>query len=257
MNRMPNTEISQSELEVMFENPYKTGGEAIICKGTNKTLYKIFIDYNDVESLGYYGNPTFQSLTDMLDNKYEKIKKLYEMQLADCVRPLGTLTSMGRLIGYEMTYDPEDLQFNGYTLPRKELIYYLEQSKKILEYFSSKDITYGDVAGRNILINPRTGNIKFCDMDNIRLQAHPIDLMSAELEDYIDTRGLDESTDTYMHNLFTIQQIDNWGEYERILNAIGNKHYPRGFKLPARKIMQSMESPATFTGESIVQYIKR
>ena len=43
--------------------------------------------------------------------------------------------------------------------------------KKILEYYHSKDIIYGDVKDDNILINSVTGKISFCDMDNIYARA--------------------------------------------------------------------------------------
>ena len=77
MRRMPNIEISSEELNRMIETPFNSGGESVILEGpTKKSLYKVFIDYTDDTAYDYYGNPTFNSITDMIDNKFEKIKRL-------------------------------------------------------------------------------------------------------------------------------------------------------------------------------------
>lgn len=257
MKRLPNTELTQQDIERICNNPFQTGGEAVIAT-TDKpnSLYKIFIDYEDYDAVDELGLVSTEAITDMSDNKFSKIKKLYAMQLEHSIKPLSTLTQNGRLVGYEMSFDPLDTSLDKKTLTHSEKIHCLTETKRILEYFATKDIVYGDVANRNILINQATGQVTFCDIDNIQLNQYPIDIMSTELENYFYVRGIDESTDTYMHNLLTIAQIDNWGSYEVILNAIGNRQYPDGFKRQARKTFKSMESPETSNGETLLQYVK-
>ncbi len=65
------------------------------------------------------------------------------------------------------------------------LLHFLNKSKEALQYFAQNDIIYGDVNNRNLLINPITGEVKFCDIDNIRLGQFPIDILDWELERYI------------------------------------------------------------------------
>ena len=257
MRRLPNTELTQQDIESIFTNPFQTGGESVIGKSPNSnTLYKIFINCKDYDAVDELGLVSIEALTDMSDNKFAKIKKLHQMQLENSVQPLSTLTNSKRLIGYEMTFNPQDISLAKKTLSHKEKIYYLTEIKRILESFATKDIVYGDVFSRNILINQATHQVTFCDMDNIMLEEYPIDIMCSEVENYFYVRGIDNKLDTYMHNLLTISQIDDWALYEQILNSIGNKAYPNGFKRQARRIFKSMESPETFNGETLLPYIK-
>ena len=113
-----------------------------------------------------------------------KIKKLHEMDLEHIVKPVSTLSMNGRLIGYEMTYDQFDISLEKLVLPRKELIEVLKKSKDILLSFRKKDITYGDVTENNILYNPKTRKVKFCDIDNMRIGNLPIDIRGFSLNKF-------------------------------------------------------------------------
>ena len=60
----------------------------------------------------------------------------------------------------------------------------LTQSGKMLRGLAQLDITYGDISLRNILVNARTGDVTFCDVDNMRVGVYPIDVMYIELYEY-------------------------------------------------------------------------
>lgn len=251
MNLMPNINFSQQELnERVFTEMYSKGGEAYICLSDNpNTLFKIFFD------------PQTGEIVEMSDNKFRKITELYKKEIENSVKPLSTISMDGRLIGYEMTYNPNDLPLNCLGMDRKSSIDILKRTKEILQFFDSKDITYGDVKDNNVLVNIKTGEVKFCDMDNVRLGQYPIDLMGIDLKKYYQKRGIiDSAADAYMHNLMTLKQLkfpSNYTFYSGILLMFEQGKYPHKFKLAARPIFESMINPEDFTGQYAIQYIKK
>ena len=239
MQLMPNKKLRALQVNWLITNRLlSSGAEAVICKTKNPhTIYKIFSKSSKP--------------IPMCDNKAEKIKKLYQMSLNYATHPIRTLSCDGELIGYEMTYDSKDQRFSPYYLKKEQIIYYLEETKKILEYFSSKDITFGDVADRNILINQKNGKVTFCDMDNIRLGQYPIDLIALDLRDYEDKRGIDASVDPYMHSLFTLHALglDEYYDDSIFITDI--------FEDTVEPIIQTLREPENYLGEYIINYIKK
>lgn len=251
MKLMPNINFSQQELtERVFTEMYSHGGEAYICLSDNpNTLFKIFF------------NPQTGEIVEMSDNKLKKITALYQKNIAGSVKPLSTISMDGRLVGYEMSYDQNDMPLNCLGMDRKDSIDILKRTKEILQNFDAKDITYGDVKDNNILVNIKTSEIKFCDMDNIRLGQYPIDLMGVDLRKYYEKRGtIDGATDAYMHNLMSLKQLkfpSNYTFYSGIILMFEQGMFPSKFKLAAQPIFESMINPEEFTGEYAIQYIKR
>ena len=249
MKRMPNINLTEADYQIIIHaGEVISGGEAIICRSDKEdTLYKIFPG-SDKHTPGL-----------MSDNKYKKILAQYENPLENSVRPLSTLSYYGNLIGYEMTYDKNDIPLWNMRPKRNILLQYLNETKRILEYYASKDITYGDVKGNNILINCHSGQVKFCDMDNIRLGQYPIDLVVYCLENFVSTYGcIDEKADAYMHNLLTLERLIYKNiPYRDIINFLEQGQYPRRFERPVRAVIDSMVEPENFTGEYIIQYAKK
>ena len=243
MKIMPNIKLTQEEYEqIATQNKVAFGGEGIICKGENpNSLYKIFVEYDTITPVG------------MSDNKHEKIKELYQRQLEHAVQPLSTISLNGDLIGYEMTYDQDDISLERIFLFRHQLIRCLKETSEILKYFSSEDITYGDVKANNILINRRTKKAKFCDMDNIRLGEHPIDLLNDYVDSiYVGNGSIDSSVDAYMHNLMTLQKLNSPGiTYDEIIYRLADKKYHRSYKERAHYSLETMASTEPFVGEYI------
>lgn len=240
MQRMSNISLTRKELNNLLKHSYARGSEGIVCESdTKNTLYKIF-------SSG-------KKIIPMCENKERKITKLYELKLEDSVRPLKTISHKGNLIGYEMTYDKDDVRYYPTNHNRNERIEFLKITSKILKYFSTKNIIYGDVAYRNILYNNKTEKFKFCDMDNIQIDDYPIDLVgnNSALFEYEKLRKIDKYADAYMHNILVTDTLgigislgfDDEIEYQ--------------LEHPAIEILDSMQDPRNFQGEYIVQYIKR
>ncbi|MDD5887878.1 MAG: hypothetical protein PUC82_00055 [bacterium] len=260
MSRIPNIKLNIKELDNILKEELSSGGEAVICRGSKaNTLYKIFADSSYQRYSDAIGIPFSLSTIEMSDNKFKKIQKLYQMSLKNSVRPISTLSVKGRLIGYEMTYDKDDKALVDQSLSTEELIYFLKQSRDVLEYYAKNDITYGDINTRNILVNKKTGTIKFCDMDNIRLGEYPIDVMGRDLYIYSIIRGLDQKTDAYMHNIMSLKSLV---QDEPLISLepvarLAKRDFSSVLSSSAQKTLESMEEPANFNGEYIIQYAKK
>ena len=225
------------------------GGESIICKSKNpNTLYKFFTyDSNLDPEIAY-------------PNKKAKIQMLHDIpNLTYSVRPVSTIEVDGKFLGYEMTTNPDDITLADIILSEDEKIAYLFQIKKILDYYKSLGIIYGDVRGDNILINPYQRTTTFCDMDNIQIGNYSFDVTVDVLSSYIEEKNaIDETIDSFMFNLLILEQLAYPNEtYNEIITRINNGIFPPNINKEANKILESMLSPKTYDGQTILQYIKK
>ena len=116
---------------------------------------------------------------------------------------------------------------------------------------SKYTIVRPDVASRNILINHQTGEVKFCDVDNICIGNLPIDIMSKTLKEYQKVRGIDENTDAYMHSIMTLHSFDLDEDYS------SPEEFSYYFEEDGKEILQSIRDKKSYNGEYIVQYVKK
>lgn len=250
MKSMPNVKISRQDFErLITQNRYGSGGEGVICTTPSPhTLYKIFVEYET-------SIPVIMS-----DNKRKKIQELYHRHIEHSTQPLSTISLDGELIGYEMTGDQDDISLLSIHLPRRKKIEVLKRSSEILQYFASQGITYGDVKANNILVNRKTNQVKFCDMDNIKLDDYPIDLLNDYVDSIIESESdINPSVDAYMHNLMTLQLLNSPGiTYDEIIYKLIDGKYHKKYKQEAHRALSTMvSSEQPFTGEYIAPYIKR
>lgn len=248
MQRLPNREITLDEFfAISDEAIFAKGGESVIYRTDKKdTLFKLFVDRN--------GN-----FIDMSDNKLQKIMALYQMNLSHSVRPVSTVTVGKYLVGYEMSYNPNAIEFKKAGLDYERKIEVLEKTKSILEYFASHDIVYGDVKSNNILLDPLTGEIEFCDMDNIQLGKYPMDLVVEYVQPFKKCDKI-ELADAYNHNLMSLQQLgfpSDYPTFREVLQALVRETYPTSFNEEAIPIFESMSLPRKFNGEYAIQYVKK
>ena len=260
MKNLPNINIDPRSLNRLFMTQLTSGGEAIITRSFQpNTLFKIFADYNVQRCSDSFGVPFRTDLIEMSDNKFEKIKRLHEIGLEHIVKPVSTLSMGGRLIGYEMTYDKDDKSITSANLSIEETSKALEDSRQVLEYFKEHDITYGDVNSGNILVNKRTGQISFCDIDNMRIGTLPIDVKGKNSSIYGILGGKEENLDAYMHNIMTLYEFGpkDFGFIFSPVSEIVKKDYSKFLSEDAKETLQSMEEPKNFNGEYVIQYVKK
>lgn len=236
---IPNKAITRSEFyELVDYQKLFSGGEATICESdTPYSVYKLFY---------HCSTPVA-----MPENKVKKIQMLYDMQPLHSVTPLCTISLDDVIVGYEMTSDVDLNKAQIAFLPFEEKKYFLEKTKEILEYFASLGIIYGDVEPRNILFNKQTGQILFCDMDNIAIGDLPMDLLPSHVQEYNASRPIDQNLHPYMHNIMTLKSfgIDTYWATRKDLR--------QHFRRPAFKIVKSMKEPKNFSNEYIVEYLKK
>lgn len=249
MKRLPNITLSDAELDLLIEdNKFDYGGEAIVCRNNNPhTLYKIFVQ------------PGTNIPDIMSDNKQRKVEWLYQHEIEDTVSPISTLSNRGYLIGYEISFDTDDVALINALLTPEEKIHFLRESARILQMFAKRDITYGDVKDDNVLINIKTGKAKFCDVDNIRIGNLPIDIMGHGLVEYFDAnQTIDEKADAFMHNLLLLEQLKYHNlSHQAILNRLRTNPIMPEFPEEAERILTSLLPPEKFQGEYAISYIKR
>lgn len=239
MKRIPNIKLNEKQVqELLTKHKLAVGGEATICEAeTPYTLYKIFSEYGMPKPMG--------------DNKEKKITNLYQKDINYSIRPVSTISLNDMIIGYEMINEYDLDSFKLYQLNRDELLYFLKESKRILEYFSSKEIIYGDVESRNILFNRYTGEIKFCDMDNTQIDIYPMDKLPYSLTEYVKMRGIDNGVHPYMHNRMTLKAFEIYLYYS------SKSDIKKVFERHTNSIIKSMIDPRKFNDEYIVTYIKK
>lgn len=244
MRRLPNIKLTEDEVKFIIEKNFMNyGGEAIICKNTSTSLFKIFSNTSDTS----HPKPSI-----MRENKERKINEIFRLQPEHSVLPLSTISLNGNLIGYEMTYDKHECDAYPFLCSPREQIEFLIESKKILEYYKTLGIVYGDVHFGNILQNSQTGELRFCDMDNIQIAGCPIDLYSEELLDYVSTKGLvDEHTDAYMHSLMTLDLFD------LDLENFSDDDYKFFFTKKGVKLLKSLKEKEHYQGDYLVKYLRK
>lgn len=239
MKSIPNISLNENKInELITRHKVTMGGEAIICESDNPyTLYKLFFSNNQICSIG--------------DNKEKKVIELYQKDLDYSVKPVSTISLGDIIIGYEMTNEYDLETYKAYQLTREELLYFLKETRKILDYFESKGIIYGDLDFRNILFNRFTGEIKFCDMDNTQIGALKMDKLPFTLMEYEQTFGIDTGVHPYMHNYMTLRAFDLDPYF---INTFDRR---RLFDHQARRIISSMRNVKTLKKEYIIDHIKK
>ena len=251
MAQIPDIKFTRQEIERIYRHKYVNfGSESRICRSAKpNTAYKIYfygIDLSPNEKL--------------LENKKKKLVTIYNMgNLKNSIQMLSTISCKGKLVGYEMSYNKKDKTLSNIYLTIEEKLSCLQQVRKVLEYYESQGIIYGDIKPDNILVNLQTKSIKFCDIDNIKIGQYSMDNMPRALCEYIEHGGiLDNKVHAYMHNLLTLEQLSysNVSSTE-ILNNISNDRISQYITKQGREIIKSMLEPASFTGEYVIEYIKK
>lgn len=239
MKRMPNIELTEAQVyELIKKYKVNSGAEATICESDKSyTLYKIFTEHGKIKPMG--------------DNKEQKVNILFQTEYEYSNRPISTISCNGIIIGYEVSTDCEYDVYKLYQLSRTEIIQFLRETKKALEYFKNNGIIYGDIDPRNILFNRVNGKIMYCDMDNIQIDKYQMDKVPLELVPYKNIHGINEGTHSFMHNAMTLRAFDQ--DYY----CIRNYEIRKLFNRQAKKIILSMRDIPNYKDEFIIEHIKK
>lgn len=247
---LPNKELTEHELNYYRENYFDFGAESTIYRNDSNKIYKIW-NQEEKESLEQFKGRT--------ENKYQKIKRCHAENIRHIPRIYSTLSYQGTCIGYEQSFDEDDYILLIAPLDKEDRLEKEKQMLPILNYFTDLGIVYGDIKNDNILINRKTGAITFCDIDNIRYQEFPMDIVSSVLDRFINLCGSeDKKIHSYMHNLLTLEQLHpNICSYEEVLGAIQLGEYDDFLEEKGKKLVKELHQVTpNYSGDYIVNYIK-
>lgn len=181
-----------------------------------------------------FGNEDYleDEIEEIRENKFNKIKLLYEKKdlLNNEFYPLETISYNGRFVGYK-GYWFNYLTYQFACLSRKEHIFYLKKLREKLRIFHELGIVYGDIKDDNILIDVIKKDVIFLDLDNIKIDEYPIDMMNYYVKNFnFKYHNIDDKLDSYMLNLLTLDKLFPCYEwYNEVINRLELGYIPKCF----------------------------
>lgn len=240
---LKNIKITAEQKAYYEANCIDLGAESNIYQNSPNTIIKIWKDevISDAQK----------------ENKKEKLIKMYERKLKHIPTIISTYSLDDVCIGYEMSYDEDDMPMLIAPLDKSGKLKVLREMKEILQYFADEGVIYPDIKNDNILINHRTGIATFCDMDNSKVDNLPIDVYPTYAELFTERYGQEDSTlHSYMLNLYTLTALNDVWQDEAIM-GINQDDYQNMVTEKGKVILKQMKKiTPTYTGEYLIDYIK-
>lgn len=248
MKRLPNIEITQEQLIAMFEHEIFNGG-------TESIIYDIPSIFGN-QTLAKVWRPNFHN---MIPNKFEKLKRLYQIDQLKEINDIQILTSIsydGKIIGYGMSKSNYQ-KINSKAITRTEILYYLVKARQKLKQFEELGILYGDISNSNILI--ARGDVCFCDLDNVAYQELEMDITQTILDFFVRDYGkIDEKAVSYLYNIFTLKNLCHFDTNAKVEEYLETEQIPRELLPgPYRYIKEQMRTVTPFyEGYYLIDYVK-
>ena len=252
---LDNIQLSKREVLRLREKKINYGGESIIVRpDIPNTIFKLYR----------------QSVSDKeRENKHQKLELIDSKDIRFITKPQGVLTCEDRIVGHAYDYDRDDISFLLAPLSLEEKILSLRRIKMILNYFKRNGIIFADLKSDNILINPQTGKIKFCDMDSVQIDGLKTSIHEEYLLPLFKNGMLDERVHVYLHNLMVIDELltNTSDSYIDALEEIDLEKVKRVFDRDCQKIIEYIVKRKSnyydlylidgINPQSIVKYKKR
>ena len=233
-----------AEQKAYYENHYMDlGMESHIYRNSPNTIIKLWKDEVITNS--------------QKENKKNKLVKMYEKRLKHIPTIICTYSLYDVCVGYEMSYDEDDIPMLIAPLDRSSKLNTLKEMKSILQSFIDEGVIYPDIKNDNILINNRTGNLTFCDIDNSKIDSLPIDVYPHYAARFFKGYGQENSAlHSYMLNLYTLTELtDTW--QDEVIEGISQGEYQDMFIERGKVILKQMKKVTPkYTGEYLIDYIK-
>ena len=139
----------------------------------------------------------------------------------------------------------------------------LKKFRRILEYFHSNNIIYGDIKGSNMLVNKNL-DVCFCDIDNVSIDELDFDVMSRCLSYFYRCYGdISYKMDSFMFNMFTLEYLleiysPNYEDVFDFLDLGQVVLFPNCTdKVMVKKIFHDIRNISdNYGGEYIIDYVK-
>ena len=250
-----NIKLTREELLRLRSRRFDFGGESVIAKSDSQdSIFKLYRESVTQEER---------------ENKHKKLELVSDRKIKFIAQPQAVLTSEGQIVGHAFDYDIDDMPMLISPLSVKDKLFYFRQIKMILNYFRRNRIIFADLKCDNILINQKTGRLRFCDIDSIQID----DLKTSIHEDYFrqffSDGMVDERIHVYLHNLMLIDEllVDQNSDAEDALETIDLERVRKFFNLECQKIIETIVKRKSnyhdlflidgIKEENIVKYKKR
>ncbi len=139
---------------------------------------------------------------DILKNKLNKLEILSELDTND-ILPIALISIDNDIKGY-LTKN-ENYRNLSYFDNKKDKLKNLKIIREKLDKLHDNNIIFGDISIENILTNDI--NIKFCDLDNTKVNNYDFDVLNNIEKKYLKYLDADIYLDNYMYNMFVISYV--------------------------------------------------
>lgn len=247
--------LTKEEVLRLKNRRFDFGGESYIAKSESEgSIFKLYRESVTQEER---------------QNKHKKLELVTDRKIKFIAQPQAVLTSEGQIVGHAFDYDIDDMPMFIAPLSLKEKIFYFRQIKMILNYFRRNGIIFADLKCDNILINPKTGRLRFCDIDSIQIDDLKTSIHEKYLQPFFKDGLVDERLHVYLHNLMLIDEllVDQSFDAEDTLETIDLERVRKAFNLECQKIIETIVKKKSnyhdlflidgIKEENIVKYKKR
>lgn len=244
---LPNKKVSQRFLIESKTRNICGQSESYIVRASSNTLYKIFKE----------------DKPNILENKFQKLCKLYEKNIEFLTNPISTLSYNGLCVGYELKEEVSYKTWDGTYIPVSTVVTYLKELKKMLLKLDENGITYTDFKEDNILIDMATKKMKLCDIDNVSVDSLPSDKLLAVLKVIDLEKHPDFDVHAYMHNLFVIKEVlgisrENFSIFPLTITEREKFYINKSFTKEGLDIVEEMatirKDPNNFSKRYLIEY---
>ncbi len=248
MKKLPNIKLTAKQFLSLYDAPsFDYGGES--------NIYQIpeLFGEDTLAKIWTCDIPPY-----VIDNKFQKIKLLYQNEQLEQINDVKILASISygkNIVGYTMTRSYfRSLDF--ICTSREDQLRILIQIKEKLKQFETLGILYGDVSAGNILVGSQ--DVCFCDLDNVAYQGYDMDYYSASLQQFIDCYGkINFDIVSYAFNYLVLRQLCSLDTNEKVTDYLKTEQIPEEIEAESyQKIKKQMNNACSYEGLYLTDYIK-
>ena len=252
---LKNIQLTSDEVVRLKNRRFDYGGESVIAKSDSQdSIFKLYRESVTQEER---------------ENKHKKLELVSDRKIKFIAQPQAVLTSEGQIVGHAFDYDIDDMPMLISPLSVKDKLFYFRQIKMILNYFRRNGIIFADLKCDNILINQKTGRLRFCDIDSIQIDDLKTSIHEDYLKQFFKDGMVDERIHVYLQNLMLLDEllVDQSSETEDALENIDLERVRKIFNQECQKIIECIVKKKSnyydlllidgIKEENIVKYKKR
>lgn len=209
---------------------------------------------------------SYSSISDIHLNKRKKLERILDIRYFNkhnLIYPIDLYNVYYQFAAYTIPDRRDFIPIYDAKLDLDQKIIVLKKFRRILEYFHSNNIIYGDIKGSNMLVNKNL-DVCFCDIDNVSIDELDFDVMSRCLSYFYRCYGdISYKMDSFMFNMFTLEYLleiysPNYEDVFDFLDLGQVVLFPNCTdKVMVKKIFHDIRNISdNYGGEYIIDYVK-